>query len=144
MPRRIWEARQGVESEENGKWCNVMRFGQQIKTVYSIVEKFLWLQNHLRKFSPQNFARSAMCMLRVCGCFAHVRGPHLYNNWTGAIRESFLSEIFVLYRNTNVFSLKIFPLYGCVRMPKTLSRIQTPSRIQVQPWAIRVRNHEYM
>ena len=53
-----------------------------------------------------------MHMLRVCGCVAHAQGPHLHNNWTGAIHESFLREILVLYRNAKVFSLKSFPLYG--------------------------------
>ena len=36
---------------------------------------------------------------------------------TGAICESFLCEIFVLYRNAKVFSLEIFPLYCKYMLP---------------------------
>ena len=46
---------------------------------------------HTRRRVPQ-CARTVLC---VCWCVAHVRGPHLHNNWTGAIRESFLCEIIV-------------------------------------------------
>ena len=56
--------------------------------------------------------QSAMLTLGVCGCVAHARGPHLHNNWTGAIRKSFIREILVLYRNAKVFSLESFPLYS--------------------------------
>ena len=73
---------------------------------------FFTVSEPTAKFSPRNFERSAMRMLCVCGCVTHVQGPHLLNNWTGAIRESFLREILVLYRNANVFSLKSLPLYG--------------------------------
>ena len=43
---------------------------------------------------------------------ANVSGRTYIIIWIGAIRESFLCKILVLYQNENVFSLKGFPLYG--------------------------------
>ena len=74
------------------------------------ISRFSQFQNHPQRFSPQTFVRSAMRTLRVCGYIAYARGPHLHvhvhNNLTGVVCESFLREILILYRNTNVFSLK--------------------------------------
>ena len=55
-------------------------------------------------FSAKN-VQPTMRTLHVCGCVAHARGPHLHNNWTGAICESFLCKILVLYRKRESFSL---------------------------------------
>ena len=73
--------------------------------------RFSRFQNHPRKFSPRNFARSAMDTLRACGYVAHARGSHLHNNWTGAIRERFLREILNLYRNSRFLP----PTFSAIR-----------------------------
>ena len=44
-----------------------------------------------------------MCMLCVCWCIAHARGPHLHNNWIGAIRESYLREILLFVLKREIF-----------------------------------------
>ena len=75
-------------------------------------------QNHPRKCYRRNFARSVMRTLRVRGCVAHARRPHLHvnNNWSGAIRERFLSEILpkresFLPRNFSAIGIPFFYFY---------------------------------
>ena len=51
-----------------------------------------------------------MRTLRVCGCVAHARRPHLYNNWTGEIHENFSAKFaFCTERES-------FPLYSILSM----------------------------
>ena len=103
-----------------------------LRSRYRIVEnfrgrkllRFLRFQNHTWKFSLRNL-QSTMRTLRVCGCVAHARGPHLHKNWTGAIHERFLREILVLYRNTKVFSLESFLLYGITHSLNTQGTLQS-------------------